>query len=467
VSDVARDDNQDDDLAEDEWDWEEEDEEEDEDAQRVRDAAKLADTDPDRGIPALLALIADTDLGTVDNLEYRAEALDHLLSRGGSAATAAWWVINTSNPWREMQRVYLVSNQYTTPPQRELTDDERRQEHVAALRQLVASSDLQDDLRWAAIGELVNEEGREGYESVKSLAPDINIANLATGTGDADEEHTYSIARWVAADQDQPAEVRVEAATWLLDEDAWSADDAVADALRDVPVGTHGRRRLIARLLEMENAHLEVTDPSTFERQQEKERADNVPGVVRLSVQEAERNHHAGPLDGLLHSWVDAALRDQWERGWPYTHHVADDAVEQLVDIAFRHQELRKCLAADLSAAGPDAVWHPLLIRGVGPRSKQESLFRSTAEDGYFAFKATSEYQFAVCRTAGDTPDPTGWELAVFQGSAASARYFSGRMLIQGKQTFIHFPDDLSAHPHWSAELIAGLSAISQAGLPG
>ncbi|MER6259053.1 hypothetical protein ABT203_05550 [Streptomyces sp900105245] len=84
---------QSDDLAEDEWDWEGEEEEHfevDEDAQRVQDAAELADTDPERGIPTLLTLIADTDLGTVDNLEHRADALDHLLSRGGSAATAAW-----------------------------------------------------------------------------------------------------------------------------------------------------------------------------------------------------------------------------------------------------------------------------------------------------------------------------------------------------------------------------------------
>ncbi|MFF4842462.1 hypothetical protein [Streptomyces collinus] len=467
MSDVARDDNQDDDLAEDEWGWEEEDEEDDEDAQRVRNAAKLADTDPDRGIPALLALIADTDLGTVDNLEYRAEALDHLLSRGGSAATAAWWVIDTSNPWREMQRVYWESDQYTAPAQRKLTEDERQQDGVAALRHLVASSDLQDDLRWAAIAELINEEGREGYEAVKSLAPDINIANLATGTGDADDEHAYSIARWIAADQDQSAEVRVEAAAWLLGEDAWPADDAVADALRDVPVGAYGRRKLLVRLLEMENAHLEVTDPSAFEWQQEQERTDNVLGVVRLAVQEAERNYHAGPLDGLLQSWVDAALRDQWESGWPYARRTADDAVEQLVDIAFRHQELRKRLAADLSAAGPDADWHPLLVRGVGSRPKQESLFRSTAEDGYFAFKTTPESQFALCRTAGNTSEPVDWELTVLQGSAASATTFSGRLLLQGKQTFIHFPDDLHAHPHWSAQLIAGLSAIARAELPG
>ncbi|MEU7056734.1 hypothetical protein [Streptomyces sp. NPDC046197] len=137
------------------------------------------------------------------------------------------------------------------------------------------------------------------------------------------------------------------------------------------------------------------------------------------------------------------------------------------MDIAFRHQELRKRLAADLSAAGPDADWHPLLIRGVGPRPKQESLFHSTAEDGYFAFKATPESQFALCRTAGDTPDPIDWELTVLQGSAASATSFSGRLLIQGKQMFIHFPDDLNAHPHWSAELIAGLSAISRVELRG
>ncbi|MFJ4522993.1 hypothetical protein ACIP4Y_18900 [Streptomyces sp. NPDC088810] len=467
MSDVARDDNRDDDLAEEEWDWEEEDEEEDEDAQRVRDAAKLADTDPDRGIPALLALIADTDLGTVDNLEYRADALDHLLSKGRSAATAAWWVINTSNPWREMQRVYWESNQYAAPAQRKLTEDERRQEHLAALRHLVASSNLQDDLRWPAIGELINEEGREGYEAVKTLAPDINIANFATGTGDADDEHAYSIARWVAADQDQPAEVRLKAAAWLLDEDAWSADDAVADALRDAPVGAYGRRKLLARLLEMENAHLEVTDPYAFEWQQEKERTDNVPGVVRLAVQEAERNYPAGPLDGLLQSWVDAALRDQWESGWPDARRVADDAVELLVDIAFRHQELRKRLAADLSSAGPDADWHPLLIRGVDPRPKQESLFRSTAEDGYFAFKATPESQFALCRSAGDTPELIDWELTVLQNSVASATCFSGRLLVQDKQMFIHFPDDLNAHPHWSAQLIAGLSAISRAEPPG
>ncbi|MEU6469474.1 hypothetical protein ABZ927_06015 [Streptomyces massasporeus] len=465
MSDVARDDDENDDLAEDEWDWEEE--EEDEDGQRVLEAAKLADTDPDHGIPALLALIADTDLGTVDNVEYRAEALGHLLSRGGSAATAAWWVINNSNPWREMQRVYWVSDQYSGPAQPKLTEDERQQECVAALQHLVASSDLQDDLRWPAIGELINKEGRKGYEAVKRLASDINIANLATGACGVDDDHAYGIARWVAADQDQPAEVRVEAAEWLLDEEAWCADDAVADALRGMPVGADGRRKLLLRLLEIENAHLEATDPSAFERQQEKDRADNVPGVVRLAVQEAERNHHAGPLDGLLQSWVDAALRDQWEGSWPYAHRVVDDAVEQLTNIAFRHQELRKRLAADLSAVGADADWHRLLIRGVGPRQKQESLFRSTAEDGYFAFKATPETQFALCRTAGDTPDPIDWELTVFQGSAASATSFSGRLLIHGKQTFIHFPDDLHAHPHWSAELLAGLSAISRAGLPG
>ncbi|MFB7932866.1 hypothetical protein ACFC4C_27565 [Streptomyces sp. NPDC056039] len=469
MSDVARDDGQDDNLAEDEWDWEQEEKEyleEDEDAQRVREAAKLADTDPDRGIPALLALIADTDLGTVDNLEYRADALNHLLNRGGSAATAAWWVINTSNPWREMQRVYWVSNQYTGPAQPKLTEDERQQEHVAALRHLVASSDLQDDLRWPAIGELIDMEGRKGYEAVKGLAPDINIADLATGAFGVDETHAYSIARWVAADQDQPAEVRVEAAEWLLDEEAWCADDAVADALRGTPVGAYGRRKLLVRLLAMENAQLEVSDPSAYERQQEKDCADHVPGVVRLAVQEAERNHHAGPLEGLLQSWVNAALRDQWEGSWSYAHRVVDDAVEQLMNIAFRHQELRKRLAADISAAHPDADWHPLLIRGVDLPQKQENLFRSTSADGHFAFKATPECQFALCRTARGTPDPIGWELTVLQGREASATSFAGRLLVQGEQTFIHFPDDLNERPHWSAELIAGLSAISRAEIP-
>ncbi|MGW5465666.1 hypothetical protein [Streptomyces sp. NPDC003996] len=266
---------------------------------------------------------------------------------------------------------------------------------------------------------------------------------------------------------DQPADVRVAAAEWLLDEEAWCADDAVADALREIPVGACGRRKLLVRLLAIENAHLEVSDPSAYERQQEKDRADHVPDVARLAVQEAERDYYAGPLDGLLQSWVDAALRDQWEGSWPYTHRVVDDAVEQLMNIVFRHQELRKHLAADLSAAGPEADWHPLLIRGVDPRQKEEGLFRSTAEDGYFAFKVSSECQFALCRTARDTPDSIGWELTVLQGRAASATSFSGRLLVQGEQTFIHFPDNLNAHPHWCTQLIAGLSAISQAELPG
>ncbi|MER6259054.1 hypothetical protein ABT203_05555 [Streptomyces sp900105245] len=260
-------------------------------------------------------------------------------------------MINTSNPWREMQRVYLESDQYHGPAEPNATDEERQQDYVAALRHLVAASNLQDDLRWPAIGELIDKEGRKGYEAVKTLAPDINIAISATGVCDVDDNHVYGFARWVAADQDQPAEVRIEAAEWLLNEDAWCADDAVADALRGIAVGTHGRRQLLARLLDIENAHLEITDPYTFERQQEKERAKNLPGVIRFAMQEAERNYHAGPLDGLLQSWVDAALRDQWEGSWPQPRRGVDDAVEPLLSIVFRHQELRKRLAGDLASA--------------------------------------------------------------------------------------------------------------------
>ncbi|MER6151339.1 hypothetical protein [Streptomyces hirsutus] len=470
MSDAARDVGQSDDLPEDEWDWgdeEEEVDEVDEDAQRVREAAELADTDPERGIPALLALIADTDLGTVDDLEYRADALDHLLSRGGSAASAAWWVINTSDPWREMQRVYWVSNHCNGPAQPELTEDEQRQEYLAALRHLVAASDLQDDLRWPAIGELINKEGQKGYEAVKSLASDVNIANLATGAYGVDDDHAYSIARWVAGDQAQPAEVRAEAADWLLDEAAWCADDAVADALRGMPVGAYGRRKLLVRLLKIENAHLEATDPDRFERQQDQNRAKSFPGAIRLAVEEAGRNYYAGPLDDLLQSWVDAALGDRWEERWPNTYRVVDDAAEQLLNIAFHHQELRKRLAVGLASESPAADWHPLLVRRVHPRPEQESLFRSIAEDGYFAFKATPECQFALCRAARDTSGPTDWDLTVFQDRVAPATSFSGRLLVQGEQTFIHFPDELNAHPDWSAQLIAGLSAISRAEFPG
>ncbi|MFF6815177.1 hypothetical protein ACFZAG_35625 [Streptomyces sp. NPDC012403] len=470
MSDAAHDADQSDDLVEDGWDWEDEEEEDfevDEDAQRVLEAAELADTDPERGIPALLALIADTDLGTVDDLEHRADALAHLLSRGGSAASAAWWVINTSDPWREMQRVYWVSDKHEGPAQPELTEDERRQEHLAALRHLVAASDLQEDLRWPAIGELIDKEGREGYEAVKSLAPDVDIAHLATGAYGVDDNHAYNIARWVAGDQDQSAEVRAEAAEWLLDEEAWCADDAVADALRGLPIGTHGRRKLLVRLLEIENAHLEAIDPEGFERQQEQNRAKSFPDAIRLAVEEAGRNYYAGPLDHLLQSWVDTALGDRWEERWPSTYRVVDDAAEQLLSVAFHHQELRKRLAADRTSENPDADWHPLLVRRVHPRPAQESLFRSMAEDGYFAFKATPECQFALCRAARDTSAPVDWELTVFQGRTASATSFSGRLLVQGEQTFIHFPDELNAHPDWSAQLIAGLSAISRAELPG
>ncbi|GGR56568.1 hypothetical protein GCM10015536_71920 [Streptomyces griseomycini] len=462
-----------DDFMKDEWDWEAEEEEEeedfdaDEDAQRVREAAELADTDPERGIPALLALIADTDLGTVDDLEHRATALDHLLSRGGSAARAAWWVIDTSGPWREMQRVYWVSGKYEGPTQPKLTEDERRQEHIAALRHLVAASDLQEDLRWPAIGELIDKEGRKGYEAVKSLAPDVDIAHLATGAYGVDDNHAHGIARWVAGDQDQPTEVRAEAAEWLLDEEAWCADDAVADALRGMPIGAYGRRKLLVKLLEIENAHLETTDPEGFEQQQDRDRAKGFPDAVRLAVEEAGRNYCAGPLDDLLQSWVDAALGDRWEERWPSTYRVVDDAAEQLLSIAFHHQELRKRLAADRTSENPDADWHPLLVRRAYPRPAQESLFRSIAEDGYFAFKTTPECQFALCRAAGDTPGPVDWELTVFQGGAASAMSFSGRLLVQGEQTFIHFPDELNAHPDWSAQLITGLSVISRAELSG
>ncbi|WP_406724299.1 hypothetical protein WJ438_06175 [Streptomyces sp. GD-15H] len=341
MSDAAHDASQSDDLTEDEWDWEDEEEEldeVDEDAQRVREAAELADTAPERGIPALLALIADTDLGTVDDLEYRAAALDHLLSRGGSAASAAWWVINTSDPWREMQRVYWVSNHRKGPAQPELTEDEQRQEYLAALRHLVAASDLQDDLRWPAIGELINKEGQKGYEAAKSLAPDVNIAHLATGAYGVDDDHAYSIARWVAGDQAQPAEVRAEAAEWLLDEEAWCADDAVADALRGMPIGAYGRRKLLVRLLKIENAHLETTDPDRFERQQDQDRAKSFPGAIRLAMEEAGRNHYAGPLDNLLQSWVDAALGDRWEERWPNTYRVVDDAAKQLLSLDPPHE---------------------------------------------------------------------------------------------------------------------------------
>ncbi|GHE50290.1 hypothetical protein GCM10017771_72210 [Streptomyces capitiformicae] len=57
-----------------------------------------------------------------------------------------------------------------------------------------------------------------------------------------------------------------------------------------------------------------------------------------------------------LQSWVDAALRDQWEGSWPYAHRVLDDAVEQLTNMAFRYRGLRKHLAADLSTGGPDGL---------------------------------------------------------------------------------------------------------------
>lgn len=467
MSDTAPEADQNDDLLEDEYDWEDEDFEVDEDAQRVQEAAELADKDPERGIPALLTLIADTDLGSVDDLEYRAAALDHLLNRGGSAASAAWWVINTSGSWREMQRVYWVSSKYEGPAHPKPTEDERRQEYVAALRHLVAASDLQDDLRWPAIGELIDKEGKKGYEAMKSLAPDVNIANLATGAYGVDDNHAYSIARWVAGDHDQPAEVRAEAAEWLLDEEAWCADDGVADALRGMPVGTCGRRKLLVRLLDMENEHLETTDPERFERQQEQDRAEGFPSAIRLALEEAERNYHVGPLDDLLQSWVDAALGERWENRWPGTYRVVEDAAEQLLSTAFHHQELRKRLVADCASGSSDADWHPLLVRRIHPRPEQESLFHSVTEDGYFAFKATSECQFALCRAAKDSSGPTEWELTVFQGRTESPTSFSGRLLVQGDQTFIHFPDELSARPDWSAQLVAGLSAISRAEIPG
>ncbi|MFD4230073.1 hypothetical protein [Streptomyces sp. NPDC058545] len=468
MPDAARDADQSDDLADDEWEEEEDGYELGEDARRVQAAAGLADTDPDRGIPALLTLIADTDLGTVDNLEYRSDALDHLLRRGGSAATAAWWVINTSNPWREMQRVYLELGQYHGPPEANPTDEERQQDHVAALRHLVAASDLQDDLRWPAIAELIDKEGRKGYEAVKSLAPDINIASSATGVYDVDDDQVYSLARWVAADQDQPAEVRVAAAKWLLEEEAWCAEDAAADALRGIPVGTAVRRRLLLELLKIENVHLEITDPASFELQQRQDRADNFPGAIRLAMEEASRSCWVGPLGALLQSWVDAALGDhQWEERWPSAYQAYDVAVEPLLSIAFHHQELRKRLAADLISASSDTDWRPLLVRRVDPRHKQASLLRATAEHGRFAFKATPECQFALCRTTDDSSDPPAWELTVFQNGTTSALSFAGRLLVQGEQTFIHFPDELNAHPNWSAQLVAGLSAIARAELLG
>jgi hypothetical protein len=82
------------------------------------------------------------------------------------------------------------------------------------------------------------------------------------------------------------------------------------------------------------------------------------------------------------------------------------------------------------------------------------------AEDGCFAFKATPECQFALCRTARDSSEPPGWELTVFHGATSAS--FSGRFLVQDEHTFMHFPDELSAHPDWSAQLIAGLSVLSE-----
>ncbi|MCD0483390.1 hypothetical protein LO771_13500 [Streptacidiphilus sp. ASG 303] len=163
-----------------------------------------------------------------------------------------------------------------------------------------------------------------------------------------------------------------------------------------------------------------------------------------------------------LHSWVTGALRNQWEDEWTLGRRVDHAAVEQLLDIAFRHQELRRHLSADCVDASGDPDWRPLVMHKDEPRPRPASLCTAPHANGFFAFRATPPCRFALCTSAEEDDGSSDWELVVLPNGGRAA-HFSGQSMIRHGRSFVHLPDELSNHPEWSAQLFAGLAAMSRA----
>ena len=246
-------------------------------SRRVQVAFDLVALEPDAGVSVLLALMVDPDLHNdedenpydvdVVRHSFNMQAMRKLFNMGDAAARAAGWLVAQDPNGANLQLLVVQDEEgsdawfaHCHP----LGDPSAvTQVDLDALRHLVGASQLPDDLRRSAMGELIACSGAAGYAELKQLAADDSLSWIPRSMdeyrrsvyfGDECTPTALLIGQYLVEDVDQPIEFRIDVAQAMAEDHGETGTRALAAIYSSLPWRDTRRRDVLQRLTELETA---------------------------------------------------------------------------------------------------------------------------------------------------------------------------------------------------------------------